>query len=281
MTILITGANGMVSREVLRELAGGQEPVRALVRDLSRTPGIEGVDYVAGDLDLPDTLEPAFKGVTRLFLLTAMGPLAPSQSMNALWAARQAGVEHVVRLSAIGAAPDAPTRNGRLHALSDWEVEQSGIPWTILRPSNFMQNLFGAVAGDTLCGIFGNGRVNAVDVRDIAAVAAEILIRPASHAGKIYTLTGPESISLHGAAEEISTALGRPVRYLPETREQVRDRMLGYGLPRWDAEVLAEYRTAYGSGWAEFVNDHVETVVGRPPRSIAEFVRDHRDRLES
>ena len=82
MTILITGATGMVSSEVLRELAG-KAPVRALVRNESRAPALGGVDYAVGDLDDPATLAPAFDGVTTLWLLTPMGPLAPSQSSNA------------------------------------------------------------------------------------------------------------------------------------------------------------------------------------------------------
>ncbi|MET8234280.1 SDR family oxidoreductase [Micromonospora sp. NPDC005298] len=276
MTILITGATGTVSREVLRNLAGRQ-PVRALVRDLSRAPRLDGVDYTVGDLDSPATLTAAFQGVTTLWLLTPMGPAAPSQSMNAVWAARQAGVRHIVRLSAIGAAHDAPTRNGRLHALSDAELQASGIAWTILRPSFFMQNLLASKAGEHLYGVFGDARVGAVDVRDIAAVGAEILIAPERHEGMVYTPTGPESITLDEAAHDIAEALGEPVRYVPQTAEQIRDNLLRAGLDTWSAEVLAEYRVAYGSGWGDFTTDHVARVAGRPPRSFAQFARDHKD----
>ncbi|MBM0231286.1 SDR family oxidoreductase [Micromonospora sp. STR1_7] len=280
MTILITGATGTVSREVLRELAGRQ-PVRALVRDASRAPQLDGVDYVVGDLDSPTTLTPAFEGVTTLWLLTPMGPMAPSQSMNAVWAARQAGVRHIVRLSAIGAAHDAPTRNGRLHALSDAELQESGIPWTILRPSYFMQNLLASKAGEHLYGLFGDARVGLIDARDIAAVGAEILAAPERHEGVIYTPTGPESISLDQAAQDIARTLGQPVRYVPQSPEQARDALLHAGLDQWSAEVLAEYRVAYGSGWGDFTNDHVARVAGRPPRGFAEFVRDHREHFAS
>ncbi|MET7817714.1 SDR family oxidoreductase [Micromonospora zamorensis] len=278
MTILITGANGTVSREVLRELAGAQS-VRALVRDMSRTPRLDGVDYVVGDLDSPATLTPAFEGVTTLWLLTPMGPTAPSQSMNAVWAARQAGVRHIVRLSAIGAAHDAPTRNGRLHALSDAELQESGIPWTILRPSYFMQNLLGSKAGEHLYGLFGEARVGVIDARDIAATGAAILAAPERHESRIYTPTGPESITLHQAADDIARTLGQPVRYVPQSPEEARDNLLRAGLDQWTAEVLAEYRVAYGSGWGDFTNDHVENVVGRAPRSFAEFANDHREQF--
>ncbi|MEV4753701.1 NAD(P)H-binding protein [Micromonospora sp. NPDC049559] len=279
MTILITGTTGTVSREVLRQLAG-TTPVRALVRDKSRAPDLAGVEYAVGDLDEPATLTPAFDGVTALWLLTPMGPQAPSQSMNALWAARQAGVRHVVRLSAIGAAHDAPTRNGRLHALSDAELRESGLGWTILRPSNFMQNiLLGGLVGDRLYGVYGEGRVGAVDVRDIAAVAAAVLAAPERHEGRIYTPTGPESVTLYQAADEISRVLDREVRYVPQSPEETRDALLAAGLDAWSAGVLAEYRAAYGAGWGDFTTGDVAEVTSRAPRSLAEFVRDHRDQL--
>ncbi|GIF72613.1 SDR family oxidoreductase [Asanoa siamensis] len=282
MTILVTAANGMVSREVLRALtAAGTTDVRALVRDPATVAHVPGVEYVAADLDQPDTLIPAFRGVDKLWLLTPMGAQAPAQSSDLLWAARKAGVQHVVRMSAIGAAHDAPTRNGRLHALSDAELENSGIPWTILRPTNFMQNLIGSVAGEEMFGIYGEGKVGAVDVRDIAAVAAEILRAPERHAGKIYTLTGPTSFSLHEAAEEAGRALGRLVKYAPADPEGVRTFLLQLGLPDWYAAMLRDYRAAYGAGWADFTNDHVEQVIGRSPRSLAEFIRDHSDQLSN
>jgi uncharacterized protein YbjT (DUF2867 family) len=138
MTILVTGATGTVSSALLKQL--GSEKVRVLVRDASRAPAAPGIEVAAGDLEKPATLQEAFAGVDTVWLLTAMGPQAPHASSNAVWAAKRAGVKHIVRLSAIGAAHDAPTRNGRLHALSDVEVQASGIPWTIIRPAFFLQN---------------------------------------------------------------------------------------------------------------------------------------------
>ncbi|MBM0275287.1 Rossmann-fold NAD(P)-binding domain-containing protein [Micromonospora tarensis] len=188
---------------------------------------------------------------------------------------------HIVRLSAIGAAHDAPTRNGRLHALSDAELQQSGIPWTILRPSHFMQNLLGAKAGEHLYGLLGDSRAGVVDARDIAAAGAAILAAPRQHENMVYTPTGPESISLDQAADEIARATGQPVRYVPQSPEQARDGLLQAGLDQWSAEVLAEYRVAYGSGWGDFTNDHVARITGRQPRTFAEFVRDHREHFAS
>src|SRR5262245_58267228 len=131
MTVLITGATGSVSSAVLRGLAGGEHPpLRALVRDPATAPEMPGVEIVRGDLDEPGTLGAAFEGVDTVWLLTPMGADAPHATSNALWAAKHAGVSHVVRLSAVGAGHDAPTRNGRLHALSEVELRSGDFGWT-------------------------------------------------------------------------------------------------------------------------------------------------------
>ncbi|WP_433245972.1 SDR family oxidoreductase [Streptosporangium sp. CA-135522] len=265
MTILITGANGSVSSALLASLKG--QKARAMVRDPAKAP--EGVDVVVGDLDEPSTLAEAFAGVDTLWLLTAMGPQAPHASMNAVHAAKQAGVKHVVRMSAIGAAHDAPTRNGRLHALSDHELRVSGLDWTIIKPGFFMQNLLGSVSGGTLYAGLGHGRLGMIDVRDIADFAAAVLINPAPHAGRTYTITGPASISLHEAAATVGAT------YQPVTDEQAHTAMIGFGLPDWIAAVSVEYGRAYASGWGDYTTPDFAQVVGRQARSFAEFARDH------
>lgn len=254
MTILVTGATGNVSSALLGLLTG---PVRALVRGKA-TALAAGIDVVRGDLEHPSTLADAFDGVDTLWLLTAMGPAAPHASSNAVWAARRAGVKHIVRLSAIGAAHDAPTRNGRLHALSDAELQASGIPWTIIRPAFFLQNL----AGPVLYSPTGEGRFSPIDVRDIAAFAAKVLEAPAEHAGRVYTITGPESLPMREAAARLG------MRYQPVSVADAVSGMLAAGLPPWVAEVNGEYCEAYAAGWGDFVTPDFEAVMSRPARPV-------------
>jgi uncharacterized protein YbjT (DUF2867 family) len=277
MTILITGANGNVSSAVLRALATDPDlKVRALVRDATKAPQLPGVEIAVGDLDQPASLVDAFAGVDTLWLLNAMGPQAPHASSNAVWAARQAGVAHIVRLSAIGAGPDAPTRNGRLHSLSDLEAQASGIPTTVIRPAFFMQNMFGSVAGGVLYHAFGAGKVGMIDVRDIGDFAARVLTEPAPHAGKVYTLTGPASISMLDAASDLAWIHGTPVTTQDVTPQDVADAIVAAGMSQWIAEVSGlEYVVAYAQGWGDYTTPDFTTVTGRPGRSFAEFARDH------
>ncbi|MFC7384239.1 SDR family oxidoreductase [Sphaerisporangium rhizosphaerae] len=278
MTTLITGATGAVSSALLRSLPT-TDGVRLLVRDPSQAPDLPGAEVVVGDLEQPRTLGPAFDGADTVWLLTAMGPQAPHASMNAVWAARQAGVRHIVRMSAVGAGHDAPTRNGRLHALSDAELMASGLRWTIIRPHFFMQNLFGSVNGGTLYGGLGDGRVGMIDVRDIGDFAARVLTEPQSHEGKVYTLTGPAGISLKEAAERLQIIYGTPVDYHALSEREAYEAMLGAGLPDWIAAVNAEYGTAYARGWGDFTTSDFPDVMGRPARSFGDFARDYADRI--
>ena len=282
-TILVTGATGTVSRALIEALKTSRSAVslRALVRNEARAGELRGsgVETVVGDLDESESLPRAFEGVDELWLLTAPGPRAPENSMNALWAARQTGVKRVVRMSAIGAAHDAPTRNGRLHALSDQEVQASGLRWTLLRPHFFMQNLLGFAAGierdGNLYFNLGQGRVGMVDVRDIAEVAARVLLDDTGrHDGKIYTPTGPESLSLADVTAELGRATNRAVRYVAVPDEAMRSSLLGFGVPPWIAGMTVEYGRAYAAGWGDFTTTHVADVLGRAPRSFESFVRE-------
>jgi uncharacterized protein YbjT (DUF2867 family) len=281
-TVLITGATGTVSTALLDALSGADVALRALVRDESKADGLleRNAEVFIGDLDDPRSLPPAFAGVQDLWLLTPNSPRAPENNMNALWAARRAGVERVVRLSVVGAAHDAPNRSGRLHALSDAETERSGMRWTILRPHWFMQNLLNEAADIAATGTFAtnlaSARIGMIDVRDIAECAARVLLDdPDRHHGQIYTLTGPRSIGLDAVAGEMTLALGRSVTYLPVSDDAKRGTLLGYGVPAWIVDMLEEYARAYVTGWGDLTTDTVARLLGRAPRDVADFARDH------
>jgi uncharacterized protein YbjT (DUF2867 family) len=287
-TILVTGATGTVSKTLIEalKLAGARVSVRALVRKEAQASALRssGIDAVVADSDAPETLAPAFEGVSDLWQLTPPGPRAPENAMNLLWAARKAGVARVVRMSAIGAAHDAPTRNGRLHALSDQELQASGLRHTILRPHFFMQNLLGFAGGIARDGAFylnmGEGRLGLVDTRDIAEMAAAVLLDESTrHDGKIYTPTGPETLGLAAVARELGDVLGRSVRYVPVPDEAFGASLLEFGMSPWLAGMTVEYGRAYAAGWGDFTTTHVKDVLGREPRSFARFVREAWPRL--
>lgn len=276
-TIVITGANGNISSGVIAALANSGHKIRALVRSADKATKLKGVEIVVGDLEKPKTLVAAFDGVDSTFVLSPPGPRAPEQASNALWAARKAGVKHVVRMSAVGAAHDAPTINSRLHALSDAELVGSGITYTIVKPHFFFQNLMMAaqsvVSESTMYMALGEGRLGMIDTRDISECVAKILTS-SGHDNKVYTLTGPRSITVHEVAAALTKSLGKPVKYMPVPVEGAVAAMAQMGMDEWMLNALSDYFTAYSANWGDFMTNDTEKLLGKPARSADDFARD-------
>ncbi len=279
--ILVTGATGNIGSGLIPELTAKGASVRALVLDPSQAQGLRdaGVEVIAGDFDKPETLDAAFSGVDEVFLLTAPNPNQVTQARNGIAAAKRAGRPHIVRQSAralIETAAALP-RVSAQHREIDAELKASGLPYTILRPHNFMQNTLMAaqtVASDgTVYMPLKAGKFGMIDVRDIVDVAAKVLTE-AGHEGKIYDLTGPESISAQDVAAALSKALGKEVKYVDVPLEAAREAMLGMGMSEWLADANNEYFKALSEGLGDFTTNEVEEITGHPARSYETFARD-------
>lgn len=277
-TILLTGATGQVSQATISALRTSGHRLIGLVRNPDKAAAL-GIELRTGDLEKPRSLEGAFADVDTAFLLAPPGPLAPMQMSNAIWAARQAGVKHIVRMSAVGAGFNAPTYNSRLHALSDAELAASGVAYTIVKPHFFMQNLMmaaGTVHSEgKLYFALGDAKLPMIDVADIAAVAAAILANPSPHAGKTYTLTGSEAVGMADVASAMGAALGKPVTYIPIPVAAFVGQLAQYGVDDYGQVSLRDYMNAYASGWQAQVTNDVERVLGQghAPRSLRDFAK--------
>ena len=279
--ILVTGATGNVSSGLIPELTAKGASVRALVHDAAKAQGLrdQGVEVIIGDLDKPETLDAAFSGVDKVFLVTAPNPAQVTQASNAIAAAKRAGSPYVVRLSAgaLDTKPDAPARVTRQHAEIDAELIASGLAYTILQPHGFMQNTLmaaGTVASDGAVYMpMKDGKLGMIDVRDIVDVAAKVLTED-GHQGKTYGLTGPASISFHDVAAGLSKALGKDVKYVDVPLEAGREAMVGMGLSEWMADAMTEYSKAFSEGLGDFTTSDVQELTGHPARSFETFARD-------
>ena len=198
--ILITGATGRVGGAAITHLRSKGLPVRALLRRPEKAAPLSGlgVEPVFGDLAQPRSLERALEGVTAALLVSPLDPHQMELQGNFIDAAKRAGRVHIVKLSGLGTALNSPVRSGRWHAQTEKYLEDSGLPFTHLRPPFFMQNILRFAptirADGTFSGALNQGKVAMIDVADIAAVAATALTT-SGHAGKAYTLTGPEALS--------------------------------------------------------------------------------------
>ncbi|MCX5743196.1 MAG: SDR family oxidoreductase [Proteobacteria bacterium] len=278
--ILLTGATGSVSSAVIRSLQGAGHHLIGLVRDPAKAQALEaqGVELRTGDLSHLRTIEGAFTGVDVAWLLAPPTPLAPIQSSNALWAAKLGGVKHVVRMSAVGAAHDAPNLNSRMHALSDAEIAGSGIPFTIVKPHFFMQNLMMAAQSiaeqATLYFALGDAKMPMIDVRDIGATVAAILANPTPHAGKTYTLTGPTAVGMDTVAASIGEAVGKTIAYVPVPVAGMVDMLSKMGMDDYMQVSMRDYLTSYSRGWEAQVTSAVKDITGVAARGVGEFARD-------
>ena len=278
--ILVTGATGNVGSAVLGNLGTTEVNLRTLAHDEAKAQSLKdrGVEAVVGDFLEPETLVPALEGVSTVLLITPIHPEQVTQASNVIEAAKESGNDpRIVRLSVHQASHEAPSRNSRQHAQIEDEVRSSGLPYTLLRPTTFMQNTLATartVASEgKIYQPFKDGKLGMIDARDIGEVAAKVLTEE-GHEGKVYTLTGPAAISLYEVAEALSEVLGKGVRYVNIPLEDAKRAMLNMGLSEWRADVLIEYAKAHSEGYSNFTTEDVEQLTGHPATSYKEFATD-------
>jgi uncharacterized protein YbjT (DUF2867 family) len=287
MVTTVTGSTGTIGTELVRLLSEANAPTRAVYRSARKTQSLRGVVWSRADLHDDAVFEPVLAGTTRLFVLSGNDPGFGELQIRTIRAAERLRVDHVVKLSALGASNHSSSGIAREH----WEVEQvlqqSTMTWTILRPHSFMQNWLGEVAEsvrkeDAIYSPIADGRVPYIDTRDIAAVAREALLNPELHAGRRYFLTGGEAVGFADVAEALSEATGRRVTYRPISMEEARSRMQARGLRAELIDAtLALYAYQKAGGPTAKVSDSVERILGRPPRTIRDFARDFADHFSA
>jgi uncharacterized protein YbjT (DUF2867 family) len=264
--IVVTGATGNVGRALVGTLTTTGERVTAVAR---RPPS--GETYRAADLADPATLRPALDGADALFLI-----VAGDDPHGILDAAKAGGVRRVVLLSTQGAAT-RPEVYQHPRAFED-AVAGSGLQWTVLRPGGFHTNAYAwapAVrARRTVSAPFGDVGLPTVDPADIASVAAAVLRRD-GHDGHRYELTGPVATTPRQRAAAIADAIGSPVEFVEQTRDEARAEMLAF-MPAPVVEgtlgILGEPTDAETR-----VSPDVARILGRPPRTFADWARRNAD----
>jgi uncharacterized protein YbjT (DUF2867 family) len=243
-----------------------------------KVDALAGAELVVADFDDASSLERALSGVGRSFLLTSSSERAEAQQLAFVDAAKRAGVGQIVKLSQLAADPNSPVRFLRYHAAVENAILESGIPYTFLRPNLFMQGLLAfrdsILAEGKFFAAAGDARISAVDVRDIAAVAAAALTED-NHQGRSYDITGPEALTHEEMADRLSDTLGRQIVFVDVPPEAMQQALLGAGLPPWQADGLIEDYAHYRRGEASAVASGVEDATGSKPRSFSDFARDY------
>jgi uncharacterized protein YbjT (DUF2867 family) len=280
--ILVTGSTGNVGRTVVRALLDAGLPVRAADADPARVEQVLGeeVEPVRLDFTEQSTWQRAYAGVERMFLMRPpqLGNVARDM-VPSLEAARDLGVRHMVLLSLQGAERNKVVPHARLEA---W-LRGSGLDWTFVRPSFFMENLSTTHASDIrdrdeIMVPAGKGETAFVAAADVGAVAAAALRDPSAHRGRAWTPTGPEALTYDEVAAELTMALGRPIRYgRPGVLAYARHASSVLGMPRGMVLVTSAIYSAARLGLAGGLTDDVATVTGHDPISFAAWSEQNRE----
>ncbi|HWI64713.1 MAG TPA: SDR family oxidoreductase [Symbiobacteriaceae bacterium] len=276
--ILVTGAPGNVSTEIVRLLREQGETVRAAVYNVAKARQVlgEGIEYAAFDFERPETYAAALQGVKRFYLMRPPQITDTRRLINpVIDAAKAAGVEQIVFLSLMGADKNKFVP----HAKVEEHLLTAGVPYTLLRPTYFMQNLT-SVYGNwirqhgELPIPTGQGKTSWIDARDIAAVAARVLTSD-GHGNKAYTLTGSEALSFGTVAQIMSEELGRPIRWQNPGYLEYRRKMKGAGLQAGLINITTIMYLIIRFGMSETLTSTTQDLLGRPPLTMRQFVRDH------
>ena len=264
--VAVTGVTGRIGGAVARALAAEGVPLRLVVRDPSRAPKLPGAQVVQASYDDGPAVVEALHGIdTALMVSAAEAENRLAQHLTFVAGASAAGVRHLVYLSFVGGAPDATWTLVRDHFATEQRIREGSWSWTFLR-DNLYADFLPAMVGDddALRGPAGAGRAAVVAQADVAAAAVAVLRDPAPHAGATYDLTGPEAVSMKEAADLLSEARGRPVRYVDETVEEAYASRAVYNAAKWQVDAWVGTYLAIAEGSLEQVSGDVEALTGRP-----------------
>ena len=279
-TIGVTGATGALGGRVAARIARLGLPQRFIVRDLNRAPEYPSSSAAMATYEDTSAFERACRGVDTLFLVSATeSEDRVLTHLNAVDAAVEAGVSHLVYLSFLGAGPASTFTFARTHFFTEAHIRSTGVRHTFLRPSLYLDLLPQWVDDDGVVrGPAGEGRIAWVSRDDVADVATEVLTDPDTSARTVNTtldVTGPEALGLAATVDKLTTLTSRSIRYVPETWEEALASRRATGAPEWQAEGWASSYAAIATGEMDVVASTVPKLTGHPAQSIEGFLRRH------
>lgn len=279
LRIAVAGATGRVGRHLISQLAQDPVTVLALTRQKSAHSFPERVVSVALDFDQPLTLRDALAGVDKLFIAHGTSPQQVANEIALIDAAVETGVQHIVKLSVMG--PSTPINPFAWHSSIEAHLGQQSIASTVLRPTTFMDVLKragSAVGQGTWAGAAGNGRVNLIDIRDVADCARIALLENvAEKSQRAYHLTGPRNWTMLQIAEELSSLLGHQVIYAHRSPAAQHDALVADGFSPFVAKILVGLDRVFHDSVLTERTFTVEDLTGTPPRSLSDWLGENLD----
>ncbi len=279
-TILITGITGNVGSDVANHLLKLKVPFKAGVRDIQKARKALGseIEFVEFDFEAPETYDYALKDVNKIFLMRppALADVEKQIKPFIDFAALK-GIEQIVFLSLMGIEKNPIPPHYKIEKL----ILKSGISYTFLRPSFFMQNLntthcFDIKERNDIFIPCGKAKVSFIDTRDIGEVGAIALLED-KHKNKAYTLTGGEALDYYQVADSFTAILGRKITYSNPSPLKFRKTMIQRGIKKEFANVMVMLYITTRLGMAKSVTNDLEMILNRKPASIEQYIRDYYD----
>lgn len=276
-TYVVTGATGNIGALVVERLIARGDRPRIFVRDAAKAHAKFGdrVDIVVGDLSDPDSLARALAGATAALLVTS-GPNLAELDASAARVAQQANLGLLVKLSSLDARHGVGT--GVWHARGELAIRDSGVAHTFVQPTGFMSNALYWARGIRDAGVVrsatGDGAIPFVHPDDIADVCVTALTTRA-HLGAALPLTGPTALSYAEMAAQIGAALDRPLRWEAMSDDDTRRQQGAWGAEPAMVDARLSIFRAIREGQLAEVTDTVARVLGRPPKTFAQWAHDH------
>jgi uncharacterized protein YbjT (DUF2867 family) len=283
--LLVTGAAGASGSLIVKALSQQGQRLRALIRNPEKAglfSGMQAVEVQVADLARPQTLGPALDGVDTALLISSSDERMLETQCTFVDAARASGVRRIVKFSgqesSIGFDAKA-FRFTRMHEEIEAHIERSGMRWTHLRPSQFMQVYLREALSIAKAGVLalpaGDIELSPVDLADIASIAAAVLVDDQVD-GRRLAITGPHALTMHEVARAIEEAIGRSVSYRPVTIEERSARLKALGMPSFTIDALAEQAAERLRHPHSLVDLSTHERYEVPATTFAQFARNHR-----
>jgi uncharacterized protein YbjT (DUF2867 family) len=269
--LLITGASGRVGRRTAVLLAQEGYSLRLMTRTPGLAPKLDGAEVVRGDFAESATLDNGFAGVSTALVISGSGKPGERALLhrNAFEAAARAHVKHVVYLSLQGASPTSKYPFSRDHALSELYLEETGLPYTVLRNAFYLDMFPDKFDADgVMSGPAKETRGAFVSREDAARTAAAVLADPP---GGTHDVTGREALSLDDMARRFSALTRQPLRYQAESAKSARDRLCKREPPSWRVDLSVGWFEAIAAGELEHTSNAVFRFTGKKPMNLEEY----------
>jgi NAD(P)H dehydrogenase (quinone) len=272
--IVVTGSTGRVGGLVARRLRQLHYPMRLLVRNADRAPGIDGVEVEVADYGNPDALSKVLRKGDRVFMVSLWigGDTRLDLHRSFVEAAAKADVAQLVYLSFVNAGPTAVFSHAQEHGATEEMLRASGVPWTSIRNSMYADDIPGWFDSDGVAREPGDDARMSFSYRTELADVIAVALTESGHEGQVYNITTPESVSIQELARIATEVTGDSYSYEPISDAEWVKRWKAQGRPDWALEAGQTSYEALRAGEFDIVSDDYERVTGQKPKTIAQII---------